>query len=110
MNSGIEVLRSVPTNGIRVALLDFDGTLSLIRQGWQEVMVTYMMEVLGDHSPDESSEELLKLIEKFVSELTGKQTIYQMLRLAEEVRVRGGTPKDPLFYKHCFITKIHFYN
>jgi phosphoglycolate phosphatase-like HAD superfamily hydrolase len=106
MNTAIEVLRNVPTDGIRVALLDFDGTLSLIRQGWQEVMLSYMMEVLGELDSDESSDELLQLIENFVAELTGKQTIYQMLRLAEEIRKRGGTPRDPVFYKHCYHDRL----
>ena len=31
---------------IRSVLFDFDGTLSLIRQGWQEVMVPMMVEIL----------------------------------------------------------------
>ena len=54
MNQHIELLRPVPTNGIRVALLDFDGTLSLIRQGWQGVMIDYMIEILEDTRSGES--------------------------------------------------------
>ena len=106
MNQEIEVLHTVSTNGIQVALLDFDGTLSLIRQGWQEVMITYMMEVLGELESGESRDELLKLIEGFVTELTGKQTIYQMLRLAEEVQKRAGTPEDPVHYKRCYHDRL----
>ena len=34
--------------------------------------------------------------------LTGRQTIYQMIQLAEEVRRRGGQPLDPLAYKHRY--------
>jgi phosphoglycolate phosphatase len=34
--------------------------------------------------------------------LNGRQTIYQMIRLAEEVAHRGGTPLDPLQYKHRY--------
>jgi phosphoglycolate phosphatase len=34
--------------------------------------------------------------------LNGKQTIYQMIQLADEVRRRGGTPLDPLEYKRQY--------
>ena len=34
--------------------------------------------------------------------LNGRQTIYQMIQLAEEVRRRGGRPLDPLAYKHRY--------
>ena len=35
-----------PRPGISHVLFDFDGTLSLIRQGWPEVMVPMFTEVL----------------------------------------------------------------
>jgi phosphoglycolate phosphatase-like HAD superfamily hydrolase len=34
--------------------------------------------------------------------LNGRQTIYQMIQLAEEVTRRGGAPLDPLAYKHRY--------
>jgi phosphoglycolate phosphatase-like HAD superfamily hydrolase len=34
--------------------------------------------------------------------LNGRQTIYQMIQLAEEVRRRGGRPLEPLAYKHRY--------
>src|SRR5207253_10722600 len=36
----------------------------------------------------------------------GRQTIYQMIQLAEEVRRRGGTPLDPLAYKHRYHERL----
>ena len=39
----------------------------------------------------ESEEEIREVVRDFVERLTGKQTIYQMIRLAEEVKKRGGT-------------------
>ena len=38
----------------RVALFDFDGTISLIRAGWMDVMVPMMMEILLDCRSGES--------------------------------------------------------
>src|SRR6202020_1826880 len=46
--------------------------------------------------------ELAALVRNFVMELNGKQTIYQMIRLADEITARGGTPRDPLAYKERY--------
>src|SRR5881392_3699683 len=81
----IEVLNPQVRRGrIRSALFDFDGTLSLIREGWQQVMVPMMVEVLketpgGRHEDDAG---LATHVREFVDRLTGKQTIYQMIQLA----------------------------
>ena len=45
-NTSIELVRAVDGQNIRHAVLDFDGTLSLIRDGWQNVMVPMMVEIL----------------------------------------------------------------
>ena len=46
MNNSIERLRPGRTGAFRYAVLDFDGTLSLIRQGWQEIMTPYFTDEL----------------------------------------------------------------
>jgi phosphoglycolate phosphatase-like HAD superfamily hydrolase len=98
--SGIEVVGGFAVaEPPRHALFDFDGTLSLIREGWPEIMIPLMVEVLQATGSGESAEQLRDIVTKFVMELTGKQTIYQMIRLAEEVQRRGGQPQDPLVYK-----------
>lgn len=100
----IEIINPRIVRGrIRHALFDFDGTVSLIRQGWQDVMVPMMVEVLAETGTDESPEELTAIVREFVDRLTGKQTIYQMIELAEQVRRRGGEPLDPLVYKHRYL-------
>ncbi|MEA3399653.1 MAG: HAD family hydrolase [Armatimonadota bacterium] len=100
----IEVINEDIQRGrIRHALFDFDGTVSLIRQGWQGVMVPMMVDVLQELDTGESREELSALVREFVDRLTGKQTIYQMIELAEQVRKRGGEPRDPLEYKHRYL-------
>ncbi len=87
-------------------LFDFDGTLSLIREGWPEVMVPMMVEILAETGTSESPEELHSLSHDFVMELNGKQTIYQMIRLAEEVRKRGGRPREPVEYKEIYHDRL----
>ena len=87
----------------RVVLFDFDGTLSVIRSGWVEVMVPMMVEVLADLNTGETQDELRAIVEEFVGRLTGKQTMYQMIELVEEVKKRGGQPLDPLEYKKRYL-------
>jgi phosphoglycolate phosphatase len=103
----IEIIQSHLERGhIRHALFDFDGTLSLIREGWQGVMIPMMVEVLLDTPGHESEAQLTGVVTEFVIRLTGKQTIYQMLQLAQEVKKRGGTPLDPLDYKQVYLGRL----
>lgn len=90
----------------RVALFDFDGTLSLIRTGWVGVMVPMMVEMLTDLKTGESEQELSALVEDFVARLTGEQTIYQMIELARQVELRGGKPLAPLAYKKMYNDRL----
>src|SRR5580704_5901361 len=90
----------------RVALFDFDGTLSLIRSGWMDVMVPMMVEILADLKTGETEEQLRAVIEDFVWRLTGKETIYQMIALAEAIEARGGKPVEPLVYKKMYLNRL----
>jgi phosphoglycolate phosphatase-like HAD superfamily hydrolase len=103
LDDEIEILRpTLPRGRFRSVLFDFDGTLSLIREGWPQVMIPMMVEVLRASGTRESNAELAAVVEEFVMRLNGRQTIYQMIQLADEVRRRGGQPLDPLAYKHRY--------
>src|ERR1700676_123472 len=86
----------------RVVLFDFDGTLSLIRSGWMDVMVPMMVEILAELKTGETEEQLRAIVEDFVWRLTGKETIYQMMALAGAIEARGSQPRDPLVYKNMY--------
>jgi phosphoglycolate phosphatase len=94
--------RFAPRPGVSHVLFDFDGTLSLIREGWPQVMIPMMVEVLRETGTRETEPELTAAVEEFVMRLNGRQTIYQMIQLADEVRRRGGQPLEPLAYKHRY--------
>jgi beta-phosphoglucomutase-like phosphatase (HAD superfamily) len=99
----IELIRPDFARGkFRAVLFDFDGTLSLIRRNWQNVMIPMMVDVLAATGTAESPTELHAHVEEFVMRLNGKQTIYQMMQLVEEVNLRGGQPRTPLEYKHQY--------
>ncbi len=94
-----------PRSGVTHVLFDFDGTLSLIREGWPAVMVPMFLEMLPP-LPDESKEARRRLCIEDIMRLNGKQTIYQMIQLAGRITERGGTPRDPLWYKHEYLRRL----
>lgn len=94
-----------PRPAIRHVVFDFDGTLSLIRQGWPEVMVPMFVEMLPPQS-GESEADLTRLMFDDIMRLNGKQTIYQMMQFAQRVRDRGGQPREPLWYKHEYLRRL----
>ena len=96
---------SGPRPEIRYVLFDFDGTLSLIRQGWPEVMVPMFIEMLP-RAAGETDDDLRRLVYDDIMRLTGKQTIYQMIQLAERITQRGGSPREPLWYKHEYLRRL----
>ena len=105
--TSIEIHNNIQTGNIRHAVFDFDGTLSLIRDGWQNVMVPMMVDFLKtDTNTKETREEIEGIVVEFVDRLTGKQTIYQMMQLAEEIEKRGGEPKEPLDYKDEYNNRL----
>lgn len=102
----LEMIREFPPRQFQAAILDFDGTLSLMRRNWQAVMVPMMTGILAETDGGESPMQLEALVTEFVTRLTGKQTIYQMIQLAEEVDKRGGAALDPLEYKQQYHQRL----
>jgi len=96
----------ISARNARVVLFDFDGTLSLIRSGWMNVMVPMMVEILADLKTGETEEQLRAVVEDLIWRLTGKETIYQMLAFAEAIEARGGKALDPLVYKKMYLDRL----
>lgn len=94
-----------PRPAISHVLFDFDGTLSLVREGWPEIMVPMFVEMLPA-LPGESEEQRRQLCLDDIMRLNGKQTIYQMMQLAERIKERGGAPREPLWYKHEYLRRL----
>lgn len=99
----IEIInKNIPKGLIRFAILDFDGTISLIREGWQQIMIPMMVDILMKTPRHEDLEVVQEVVKTYVANTTGKQTIYQMIRLTEEIEKRGGSHQDPLYYKDMY--------
>lgn len=102
----IEWLSTDVQRDFQAVLFDFDGTISLIREGWQPIMYTYFTEVLQEIDPKQSWEETMALVQDFVDFLTGKQTIYQCIYLAQEIERRGARPENPVVYKNEYNRRL----
>src|SRR5688572_5175425 len=86
---------------VRAAVFDFDGTVSLIREGWSGIMADLGLDLIGTSDP-----AVRLYLEDQMLRLSGKPSIYQMRRLAEEVAARGGTPDDPAEYLAEFLRRL----
>ena len=86
----VEVLTQTIERGrVRHALFDFDGTISVIREGWERVMVPLMIEMIAGDAGDPDG-AIRREVERYVDESTGLQTILQMDWLAQAVARRRG--------------------
>ena len=90
---------------IRCALFDFDGTISLLRREWQQIMVDYVVDCVGGEFVGEN---LRKEFAEYVKKTAGIATIVQMRGLAGFVR-RYGNKRDvqsPQEYKKGYVKAL----
>ena len=94
---GVTLLNpGVPRGSYRAAMFDFDGTLSLLREGWSRIMAELGRDLIRARNlPAPPDAELLPALEREVLMLSGKPSIFQMRRLADDVARRGGEALDP---------------
>lgn len=104
----IEIVNEVPRGQFKHVLFDFDGTISLLREGWQHIMAPVCVEMIcGKTEPNDA---IRKAVEVMIDETTGIQTIFQMERLLEMVREHGLVPEeemlDPAGYKAIYNERL----
>jgi rfaE bifunctional protein kinase chain/domain len=91
---------------IRHALFDHDGTISTLRQGWEEIMEPVMMRaILGEcfESADETLyHKVRRRVRDYIDRSTGIQTIIQMEALVEMVREFGIVPAEKILDKRGY--------
>ena len=83
---------------IRHVLFDFDGTLSLVRAGWADVMTEMFIELLVGVDREFVVENIMLL--------NGKATIHQMAWLSGELRVGGMQAAEPAVYLDEFLRRL----
>jgi len=91
---------SMPQARIKHAVFDHDGTVSTLRQGWEQVMAPVMIRaILGDKykTADETLyHQVRNRVLDYIDKSTGIQTIVQMEALVEMVKEFGLVPGDEI--------------
>ncbi len=94
-----------PRPGISHVLFDFDGTLSLIREGWVDVMMAMFLEMLPPRA-GETEAAARQMLHDDIMRQNGKQTIYQMIQFAERIQERGGKVRERFWYKSEYLRRL----
>ena len=103
----VEVVNtSAPLGQVRHALFDFDGTISVIRRGWETIMIPLMVEMICDGHPP--TPEIEAEVADFVDRSTGILTIKQMEWLEEAVHRHGFArhPQTAREYKRLYNERL----
>jgi rfaE bifunctional protein kinase chain/domain len=91
---------SIPQAQIKHAVFDHDGTVSTLRQGWEQVMAPVMVRaILGDKykTADETLyHQVRNRVLDYIDKSTGIQTIVQMEALVDMVKEFGLVPADKI--------------
>lgn len=111
----IEIVEEIPQNlEIQNVILDHDGTISTLREGWEIVMHEVMLEfICGSKLKELLTEEFNRISDKcvtFIDETTGIQTIVQMQGLRELVIEEGfiaeSDVKTAVEYKAIYLERL----
>jgi len=103
----MEIILELPKQRpkLRAAIFDFDGTISTLRHGWEEVMEPFMIEMITgalNSADNKWNKKIIQDVKQYINESTGIQTIFQMQWLADAVKKYGKNPfapTDPWWYK-----------
>lgn len=90
-------------------LLDFDGTISVLRQGWEKVMLELMlMSICGESPPNPT---IKNEVIDYIDQSTGILTIRQMEWLVEAVKRHrlAGEPLSARQYKARYLDMLMVY-
>ncbi|MDP4192503.1 MAG: PfkB family carbohydrate kinase [Bacteroidota bacterium] len=96
-------LHSFEKGKIKHAVFDHDGTISVLREGWELVMEPMMIKaILGDmykNADDYIYNRVVNRVRDYIDKSTGIQTIQQMEGLIELIEEFNFIPKDKILDK-----------
>jgi rfaE bifunctional protein kinase chain/domain len=110
-NTRIEIINEWDKNlQIRHAIFDHDGTISTLREGWEEIMAPMMIKAILGDKYQEADKSLFRkvndLVNEFIDRTTGIQTLVQMKGLIDLIRefnfVPGEQMLDEFGYKRIY--------
>jgi len=103
----IEIVGHLPGDlEIKHCIFDHDGTLSVLREGWEQVMEPVMMQaILGKHLNTVDAavyDRVQQMSRDFIDRTTGIQTLVQMLGLVKLVQQAGFVPENEILDNHGY--------
>ena len=106
-DSEIELVREWPDDvRIKYAIFDHDGTVSTLREGWEEIMAPMMMKAILGGGHDGADKELIQnvrtRVHEFIDKTTGIQTLGQMKGLVDLVREFGCVPEGKILDEYGY--------
>jgi len=111
-NTEIELTVPMPDDlDIQHCIFDHDGTLSVLREGWEHIMEPMMLRAILGKQHDTVDESVFKRVQEsarqFIDRTTGIQTLVQMKGLIELIRQSGFVEEKDLLDEHGY---KHLYN
>ncbi len=95
--------KAIPCGSVKHAVFDADGTISTLRQGWEEVMAPVMIRAILGEQHDSADrglyEKVRQRVLQYIDQSTGLQTILQMEALVEMVKEFGIVPAGQILDK-----------
>jgi len=83
---------------VQHVIFDHDGTISVLRQGWEAIMEPLMVRFIlgGDYTTveEETYHHVVERVREYIDQSTGIETIRQMQALVGMVREFGFVPED----------------
>lgn len=99
-------LKKIKTGKIKHVIFDHDGTISILRQGWEEIMEDVMLKsICGDKYQDirlELFNRIKKRVDDYIDKSTGIQTMLQMEELIEMVKEFNLIPENLIMDKFSY--------
>ena len=93
----------IPFGRITQAVFDHDGTISTLREGWEQIMEPVMIKAVLGNQYDFADETLYHKVRNrvidYIDKSTGIQTIIQMEALVEMVKEFGVVPQEKILDK-----------
>jgi len=99
-DSEIEIVTRRPSGRVKHVIFDHDGTISTLREGWEQIMEPVMVKaILGKQylgATEELYQRIVRRVREYIDQSTGIETIVQMQALEGMVRQYGQVPAEEI--------------
>lgn len=105
--TAVEIVAEYPrTRPVSHVIFDHDGTISVLRRGWEKIMEPMMVRAVfgkrAEDAPRRLYEQVTEDVRAFIDRTTGIQTLAQMQGLVALVREHGLVPADEVLDEHGY--------